>query len=120
MYELAVRGDFAASHVLRGYEGSCSKLHGHTWKVEVVLEQEGLDKIGMVADFKVVKKRLREFLERLDHVHLNDLPAFQEANPTTEHLARYIFEEFSRECEPIRIKRVQVWESESASVVYYK
>ena len=55
MYELAVRGDFGASHVLRGYEGNCSKLHDHTWKVEVVLEQEGLDKIGMVMDFRVVK-----------------------------------------------------------------
>ncbi len=119
MFEVKVRGDFAAAHILRGYEGNCKNLHGHTWKVEVTIPSPTLDSIGMVMDFKVVKKKLKELLDRLDHIYLNGLPAFQEINPTTENLAKYIFEEFSKECQPLVIKQVQVWESDLCSVVYY-
>ncbi len=118
MYELAIRGDFAAAHRLRGYEGDCKNLHGHTWKVEAVMGSSSLDSTGMVMDFKVAKKKLRDLLARLDHAYLNDIPPFDKINPTTEHLAKYIFEEFSKGCQPLKVKRVQVWESDSASVTY--
>jgi 6-pyruvoyltetrahydropterin/6-carboxytetrahydropterin synthase len=118
MYELAITGDFAASHMLAGYEGNCKNLHGHTWKVEAFLESSRLDSIGMVMDFKLAKKKLKDVLTRLDHVHLNDLAVFAHVNPTTENLAKYIFEEFSKECGPFKVKRVRVWESDSASITY--
>ena len=120
MYELSVKSDFASAHFLRGYEGKCKTLHGHTWKVELVIESDKLVKIGMVADFAVVKKQLRDFLEELDHVHLNDLPYFKEINPTTENLAKYIFDEFPKRYGLIRLKRVTVWESDQASITYCK
>lgn len=118
MYELSIKSDFAAAHFLRGYEGKCKNLHGHTWKVELVLEGRELDKAGMVVDFAVVKKQLKEFLEELDHAHLNDLPYFKEINPTTENLAKYIFDEFPKRYRPLKVKRVTVWESDQASVTY--
>ena len=120
MFELSIKGHFAAAHRLRGYEGNCKDLHGHTWKVEVVVMSDQLNTIGMVMDFKVVKMKLKDLLANIDHVYLNDLAAFQKDNPTTENLAKYIFEEFSKICRPLKMKRVQVWESDSASVVYYK
>ncbi len=119
MFELSIKGDFAAAHRLYGYEGNCKDLHGHTWKVEVVLRSDHLDSIGMVMDFKVAKMKLKEVLAGIDHVYLNDLPAFQDHNPTTENLAKYIYEEFSKACHPLQLKRVQVWESQSASVTYF-
>jgi 6-pyruvoyltetrahydropterin/6-carboxytetrahydropterin synthase len=119
MFELSVCADFAASHMLRGYEGKCKNLHGHTWKVEVVLDGEELNDTGMLVDFALVKKQLRGFLESLDHVHLNDLPAFKDVNPTTENIAGHIFEEFSKTCRPLVLKRVRVWESDTSSVTYY-
>ena len=100
MYELSIKSDFAASHCLRGYEGKCKNLHGHTWAVEVVVQNKTLDKVGMVTDFMDIKKQLKEFLEELDHTHLNDHPFFKKHNPTTENLARYIFEQFSKQCRP--------------------
>ena len=118
MYELAIKGDFAASHRLAGYEGDCRNLHGHTWKVEAVLESDRLDSVGMVLDFKMAKKKLKGVLAKLDHVHLNDLAVFENINPTTENLAKHIFEEFSKECRPLKVKRVEVWESDSSSVTY--
>ncbi len=120
MFELKIKGDFAAAHFLRGYEGKCKSLHGHTWKVEVVMTGEGLDSVGMVADFAALKKRLRDFLERLDHVHLNDIPYFQEINPTTENLAKYIYEEFPKFSPGVAVKEVTVWESDHASATYYQ
>ena len=118
MYELGVKGHFAASHLLKGYEGKCKDLHGHTWKVELVIESQKLDAIGMVADFAEVKKQLNDFLESLDHVHLNDTPPFNQTNPTTENLAKYIFDKFSQRHRFLKIKRVTVWESDTASITY--
>lgn len=120
MYALAIKSDFAASHLLKGYEGKCKNLHGHTWKVEMVIASEKLDKVGMVADFALLKKQLKEFLETLDHTHLNDVPYFKDVNPTTEHIARYIYEEFPKKFPPLSLKRVTVWESDCASVTYFK
>jgi len=120
MFELSIKGNFAAAHSLRGYEGKCKNLHGHTWKVEVVIVSDRIDAIGMVADFALLKKRLREFLERLDHVHLNDIPYFKDANPTTENLAKYIYDEFPKFSGSISLKKVTVWESDHASATYYK
>lgn len=120
MFELSVKGDIASAHFLRGYEGRCKNLHGHTWKIEVVIISRDLDAIGMVADFAVLKKRLKEFLMGLDHVCLNDLLFFKDVNPTTENIAKYIYTQFGVIIEPLKIKAVRVWESETSSVVYYE
>jgi 6-pyruvoyltetrahydropterin/6-carboxytetrahydropterin synthase len=119
MFEVSVAGHFAASHMLRGYEGKCKNLHGHTWKVEVALAGNKLNDTGMLIDFVDVKKKLNGFLETLDHVHLNDLPVFQDINPTTENIAKHVFEKFSEICRPLELKRVRVWESDASSVTYY-
>lgn len=120
MFELSIKGDIASAHFLRGHEGKCKNFHGHTWKIEVVVAGEQLDGIGMVADFTVLKKQLKEFLGRIDHVCLNDLPYFQEVNPTTENIAKYIYTHLGEVIAPLKIKNVRVRESDSASVLYYE
>ena len=120
MFELSIKGDIASAHFLRGYQGRCKDLHGHTWKIEVRMIRQELDAIGMVADFAIVKKQLKEFLMTLDHVCLNDLPYFKEHHPTTENIAKYIYENFAKVIHPLKIKNVQVWESDTSSVVYYQ
>jgi 6-pyruvoyltetrahydropterin/6-carboxytetrahydropterin synthase len=119
MFELTVSADFASAHQLHGYQGDCKDLHGHTWKVEVVVASDRLDSIGMVVDFKAIKKQLKDFLKQIDHVYLNDVPAFKNINPTTENLAKFICEGFSKVCQPLSLKRVRIWESETSSVTYY-
>ena len=120
MFELSVTGDIASAHFLPGYEGPCKNLHGHTWKIEVTAQSKALDKIGMVVDFKEIKMKLKGFLGHLDHVCLNDLTYFKKNNPTTENIAKYIYENFSKEIAPLRIAKVRVWESESSSITYYE
>lgn len=120
MFELSVRGDFASAHQLKGYPGRCKDLHGHTWKVEVIITSDHLDPIGMVADFKDLKRKLRMILDPLDHVFLNELPAFREVNPSTENIAKYLYHECAKSFAPLKLKHVQVWESDSSGVVYYE
>ena len=120
MFEVSVRDHIASAHQLPGYDGPCKDMHGHTWKVEIVVCGDTLDKVGLLTDFKVVKAKLKEILGPLDHVVLNDLPAFKELNPSTENIARHIYRAMVNQCSPLRLKHVQVWESDTASVVYYE
>jgi 6-pyruvoyltetrahydropterin/6-carboxytetrahydropterin synthase len=120
MFEVTVRDHIASAHQLHGYDGPCKDMHGHTWKVEMVVCGNTLDGVGLLADFKVLKAKLKEVLMPLDHVVLNDLPAFKDLNPSTENIARHIFRNLGSKCAPLRLKQVQVWESDTASVIYYE
>ena len=115
VYTLTVRDSFAAAHRLRGYEGDCENLHGHNWVVEVTVASPALDDRGIAVDFRVMKAALSGILARLDHKYLNEVPPFDGRNPSSENLARYVFEEMSGAIPgPARVARVAVWESEDA------
>ncbi len=122
MYEITVVCDFAAAHSLRHYKGKCENLHGHNWRVEVSVESEGLDPLGMVMDFKTLKEETRAFLETLDHRYLNEIEPFDRINPSSENLARFIFQGLSGRINRngVRVKQVKVWESEDAYALYHE
>ena len=112
MYELVIESEFAAAHRLREYHGACERLHGHNWRVELVIGTEKLNDLGMAVDFREIKKILNEALGKFDHEYLNELPDFKEQNPTTENMARIVFEECSKRLpEGVRALSVAVWES---------
>jgi len=119
-YTLKVVTDFAASHALRNYEGACQRIHGHNWKVEVEVLATRLDDVGMGIDFKVIKRATNDVLDKLDHYHLNDIPPFDEINPTAENIAAYIFKNVAEiiNQEHINVSAVTVWETERACVRY--
>jgi 6-pyruvoyltetrahydropterin/6-carboxytetrahydropterin synthase len=119
-YYLTVKAEFAAAHRLREYEGNCERLHGHNWKVEATVAASELDGRGMAVDFRAVKNALGAVLSLLDHGYLNEIPPFDEKwNPSSENLARFIFEgmegSFSAPC---RLRSVTVWESPDAKAEY--
>lgn len=123
MYELTVVVEFEAAHRIVDYPGKCNRLHGHNWIVEVTVQGTELNELGMLIDFKVLKKAVNEKIDQLDHIYLNELEAFRVENPTAEHIAKYIFEELSssellRGC--IGVKSVKVWESPKSAVTYSK
>ena len=70
MFEVKIEDHFSAAHHLLNYEGECEHQHGHNWKVEVFAIGENLDKSGILIDFKILKKELKEVLEELDHKDL--------------------------------------------------
>ena len=121
MYELVVETDFAAAHSLRGYHGKCENLHGHNWKIQVVLSAGRLDGLGMVLDFKDVKSIADEILEDFDHKNLNDLEYFKKDNPTTENVSRALYAEFSKKLpKGVSVRKVTVWESDRCGASYFE
>jgi len=116
MYELMIEDTFSAAHALRGYDGPCENLHGHTWKVQVFLKGDKLNKIGILVDFKDVKAKLDKVIDKYDHQNLNDLAEFKEQNPSCEILAKLIFEKLKKNIE--ELTKVTVWESEKTAASY--
>jgi 6-pyruvoyltetrahydropterin/6-carboxytetrahydropterin synthase len=124
MFELKVTGHFAAAHNLREFGGRCENLHGHNWFVEVVVRANELDRIGLALDFGLLKAHLKAVLEILDHRYLNELPAFQSQNPSSENIARFIFQNLFPLVEKetggrARLHCVSAWESENAAATYF-
>ncbi len=114
MFELTVRDEFSAAHFLRDYPGACERPHGHNWRVEVCVRGERLNEIGILMDFKDLKRFLKEVLEDLDHRDLNEHPSFEKKNPSSENIARYIFERLQERLTkyPVRLVRVTVCETD--------
>ncbi|MGE5247136.1 MAG: 6-carboxytetrahydropterin synthase QueD, partial [Verrucomicrobiota bacterium] len=110
VYALTVGASFAAAHRLREYQGNCERLHGHNWRVEVTVESRVLDGQGIALDFRAIKAHLAELLSRFDHKYLNDVPPFDAMNPSSENLARHLFEEMEKKIpRPAHVGRVAVW-----------
>lgn len=96
---------FDAAHYLPDYSGKCEQLHGHTYKLEVVVEDK-LKEDGMVLDFNKLKKVVEEaVIERLDHGNMNDF--FD--TPTSENIAGWIFSELEKR---LPLHSVKLWEGE--------
>jgi len=120
MYSIRIEADFSAAHNLRGYSGKCERLHGHNWRVEVIIASDDLDELGMVMDFREARDALSGVLSKFDHRYLNEIPYFKKKNPSSEVIARYVFEELRKKIRrPGRtVRRVIVWETERSCAAY--
>ncbi len=119
MFELVYKTHFAAAHNLREYEGNCENLHGHNWKIDVMIKSTSLDDLGMLIDFRDVKRMVEGILDTLDHRYLNEIEPFTKINPTTENIARFISDELTKLMpEGTSVAGVTAWESDNCGVTY--
>ena len=121
MFEVSVEQTFAAGHALRNYKGRCENVHGHNFKVRVVIEGEKLDQTGLLVDFLDVKAAMQSIIDRLDHVFLNDVAPFDVKNPSAENIAEYFYQEMTQRLGagvPVRIREVRIWETDIQSAAY--
>lgn len=120
MYRLTIHTHFAAAHNLINYQGDCENLHGHNWKVEVTVAARELDKAGLGIDFKLLKKETNRVLDQLDHTYLNELAPFREVSPSSENIARHLFEELGKvlNSDNVTVEKINVWESDNACASY--
>ena len=109
MYYVKKTMEISAAHRLQlDYESKCAQLHGHNWVITVYCRAEELNEDGMVVDFTLIKRTIKQ---RLDHQVLNDVLTF---NPTAENIARWI-------CDQIpHCYRVDVQESKENVASYEK
>ena len=136
------------AHMLSKHPDNCKFPHGHSRKIEFVLESDTLDTNDMVCDFKVIKETALDYIERYDHAMCvnSDDPAIDElkarfgermieyksTDPTTEVLAKEIFDICNDRLEKyrnqdnqryplstkVRLIKVRVWETSSCWAEY--
>jgi 6-pyruvoyltetrahydropterin/6-carboxytetrahydropterin synthase len=132
--------EIESGHLLSKHPAKCRYPHGHSRTVEVVLAADQLDANDMVCDFQVIKSALSAFLEKWDHAlclntadpqfefyrqtYGDRVIPFAHTDPTTEVMARTIFEELQRQLgrvvqsPAVRIERVRVTETSSTWAEY--
>ncbi len=120
MYELFIKTHFSAAHHLRNYEGKCANQHGHNWQVDVYCECSELDEVGMGIDFVVLKAEVNGILDKLDHTDLNELEYFKKHNPTSENLAKFLFDIVTDKLNDsrVRVSKVTVFETPTCGASY--
>ena len=118
MFEVKIETSFSAAHHLLNYKGNCENQHGHNWKVEVFVRGETLDKSNILVDFKVLKQEVNEIMELLDHKDINELEEFKGESPSSEFIAKFIFEQV-RDVFPT-VSKVSVWETPTSCASYFE
>ena len=103
---------FHSAHFLPNYNGKCEKIHGHSYKLQVFVEDKVNSETGMIIDFYDFKKIVNEkIISVLDHVNLNDIIE----NPTTENIAVWIWDKLKND---LKICKITVWETPKSFVEY--
>ena len=129
MYILSTESSFDAAHFLTNYEGKCKNIHGHRWRV--VLNITGENQKGMVVDFNIIKKELKELCDYFDHTFIveensldKDLLKLLEKDflirivkfrTTAENFAKYFYDELSKK---FKVVDVTVYETPNNSARY--
>lgn len=118
MYELKAQMYFSAAHHLLNYEGDCENQHGHNWLVEAFVKGDKLDKSNILIDYKILKKELKTVLDYIDHQDINELPEFKGVSPSSEILAKFIYDKMK---EKISItSKISVWETPTSCASYFE
>ncbi len=120
MFRIKIVTHFSAAHFLANYQGKCENLHGHNWKVEVIVCGAKLNLSGLVIDFSDLKQITNKVLEELDHHNLSDLAYFAKSSASSEEIARYIFEQLKPEVgkKAGELEEVRVWETDNSCASY--
>ena len=120
MYRVTVSARFEAAHNLIDYPGGPEPLHGHSYKVEAVLESKDLQQYDIAVDFVAARKAIETIAREFDYKYINDHPAFTGRNTSAENLARYFAErlETSGVLGWTRVAEVTVWEGPDNRATY--
>lgn len=121
-FEICVQSHFSAAHHLRGYPGNCERTHGHNWTVDVRVECEKVNELGICVDFWDVKAAVQNILEEFDHSDLSSSRHFTDKNPTSENIAQYLYGQLAEKLKApgVRVARVRVSETPDCGAWYWE
>lgn len=119
-FEIGVSAEFEAAHSLTGDFGAATRLHGHTYKVEVRAEASEIDSNGIFFDLGRLQAELRAVVEPLHYRNLNEVEDLSTMNTTAEVVARYILKKLAAVVREggVEALKVTVWESSSSFASY--
>lgn len=102
---------FDAAHKLAGYNGPCSRLHGHTYKLEVAVTGT-IKKDGIAIDFEEIKKTVqKKIISRLDHTYLNKIVK----KSTAENITVWVWKQLEKD---LNLYEIKLWETPTSFVAY--
>ena len=121
-FEIGITSEFESAHSLTGDFGSATRLHGHTYRVEVRVEGSDIDATGTFYDIGLLRADLNAVLEPLHYRNLNEVAELTGTNTTAEAMARHICKKLILRMGTSRIDGIKVtlWESSSAFAMYYE
>ncbi|MBN2036002.1 MAG: 6-carboxytetrahydropterin synthase QueD [Chitinispirillaceae bacterium] len=122
MYEISVETSFSAAHRLIEYDGPCENLHGHNWLVRAKVTCDTLDPSGLGIDFRILKNLLKKITGKFDHTDLNTILDAVGLSPSSENIARHIFEKLEAALvgTNVRVSRIEVFETPGCCAAYFK
>lgn len=120
MYRVTVSARFEAAHNLIDYQGGPEPLHGHSYRVEAILESQDLQQHDLAVDFLPARQALETIAKEFDYRYINEHPAFAGRNTSAENLARYFAErlETSGILGGTRVAEITVWEGPENRATY--
>lgn len=137
MYQLTTHACFDSAHFLSGYEGKCSNIHGHRWKLEVTVQNETLEQTGqmrgMLVDFGQLKDDIKKIADEFDHSFIIEEGTLKEKTvealreeefrmifvhfrPTAENFAKYFYDRVKEN--GYDVKLVKVYETLNNMAAY--
>ncbi len=137
MYLLKTSASFDSAHFLAGYNGKCRNIHGHRWKIEVIVNSEKLvsdgEKRGMVIDFGDLKAEVKQLADSFDHSLIYEKGSLKETTlkalkdedfklievpfrPTAECFAKHFYDILS--AKGLSVHSVSVYETPENCAVY--
>ncbi len=121
-YEIFTQTSFSAAHHLRGYHGKCEQPHGHNWTVAVYVHCNKLNEIGIGIDFLEIKAAVENIIKLFDHSDLNALEQFQNENPSSENIAKYVYRLLKQklQVQGVHVSKVRIAENPTCSVTYWE
>ncbi len=122
MFEVSSEVFFSAAHHLKNYNGPCENIHGHNWLVKVYIRTEKLNSLGLCIDFKILRSLMNEVTDELDHNDLNKIFDKLNQNPSSENIARYIFDKMKIKIKDFdcSLSRVDIYETPGNCASYFE
>ena len=121
MFEISVETNFFASHQLVLADGSMEQPHEHIWEVTATVSSKKLNNMGIVMDFRDLRKMLENITAPFDKNMLNNFEYFQKNNTSAELVAKYIFEQLEPLLpENVKLSGVSVVEAVNSRAKYSK
>lgn len=119
MFAVEIQDQFHAAHAVQIPGGAWEQPHRHAWRLRVFLTRRKLNKYSMVVDFHLARRVLRSILDGIEDRSLNDIVAIG-PSPTTELVARYLFDQLSARLleAGVRVKSVALCEADDCWAWY--
>ena len=118
MLTVTIKDQFESAVKLYNYSGSCANVHGHTYRIAVTFYNTD-QSADMVVDYYEAKTWVEQAIAPLDHKFINELKPFDKVSPTTENIAKWLYEEIHNVIQTnIKILKIKLSENDNFSVTY--